>query len=206
MKGVTLVSGGLDSTVSAVLLRDQGIDQIPVFIDYGQLAASVEWKTCETILGEQGLQRPIRLDFKDFGRNVKSGLTDDSMDIVQEAFLPGRNLLFLVAGASIAAHNNGSFVSIGLLNEECALFPDQTRAFLKSVEDALAVSLRSQIKVLAPLFDRTKAEVILLAEELGIDLGKVYSCHAGGHEACGSCISCRERTEAVRLIVKRGGD
>ncbi len=56
--------------------------------------------------------------------NYKTGITDSTFDIVDEAFLPGRKLLLLSIGASFAYSTGADFVSIGLMNEENALFPD----------------------------------------------------------------------------------
>ncbi len=208
MKGVSLVSGGLDSTLVAVLLRDQGFDQVPLFIDYGQLAAKKEWETCNRNFTELNLPSPIRLDLNGFGKLIKSGITDSSKDIIKDAFLPGRNLLFLVTGASLAVQTNGSFISIGLLSERFALFPDQNQHFLDSIEKTLEVALGKKIKVLAPLFDFSKVDVIVLAKQLGLDINKMYSCHKGGKEHCGSCISCKERSDAMKILKQlgEGGD
>src|SRR5665648_311014 len=118
MKGVSLVSGGIDSTLMALLLREQGLSQVPLFIDYGQLAVNIEWNSCTTNFKEFGLPTPIRLDLNGFGKVIKSGITDSSKNIVKDAFLPCRNLLFIVAGASLAANTEGTFVSIGLLSEK----------------------------------------------------------------------------------------
>lgn len=204
MKGVSLVSGGLDSTLMAVLLRDQGFDQVPLFMDYGQLAAKMEWETCNRNFIELNLPSPLRLDLNGFGKLIKSGITDSSKDIMKDAFLPCRNLLFLVTGASLAAQTKGSFISIGLLSETFALFPDQKQRFLDSVERTIEAALGLKIKVLAPLFDFSKVDVIVLARQQGIDIGKMYSCHKGGKEHCGSCISCKERIDAMKILEQLG--
>ncbi|MFQ6060115.1 MAG: 7-cyano-7-deazaguanine synthase [Thermoplasmata archaeon] len=208
MKGVSLVSGGLDSTLAARLLQDEGAVQVPVFIDYGQLAASMEWHACKSNLEILGLPAPLRLNLSDFGKVVKSGITSRSKDIVRDAFLPCRNLLFLVVGASIAVDTGGSFVSIGFLSEDFSLFPDQSQRFLDSVERTLEVSLGKRVKVLSPLFDFSKADAIVLAKKLGIEIDKVYSCHAGGRKSCGLCISCKERAEANEILeaIEKGGE
>lgn len=204
MKGVSLVSGGLDSTLMAILLRDQGFDQVPLFMDYGQLAGKMEWETCNRNFIELNLPSPLKLDLNGFGKLIKSGITDSSKDIMKDAFLPCRNLLFLVAGASLAAQTKGSFISIGLLSETFALFPDQKQRFLDSVERTIEAALGMKIKVLAPLFDFSKVDVIVLARQQGIDIGKMYSCHKGGKEHCGSCISCKERIDAMKILEQLG--
>jgi 7-cyano-7-deazaguanine synthase len=61
-----------------------------------------------------------------------------------------------------------------------------------------------KIKVLAPLFDFSKVDVIVLARQQGIDIEKMYSCHKGGKEHCGSCISCKERIDAMKILEELG--
>ena len=54
MSVVNLVSGGLDSTLIAVMMREEGIEQFPLFIDYGQRAAKREWDTCQEVHSRHG--------------------------------------------------------------------------------------------------------------------------------------------------------
>ena len=164
----------------------------------------MEWETCNRNFIKLNLPSPLRLDFNGFGKLIKSGITDSTKDIMKDAFLPCRNLLFLVAGASLAVQIEGSFVSIGLLSEKFALFPDQKQQFLDSIEITLEAGLGKKIKVNAPLFDFSKVDVIVLAKQLGIDIDKMYSCHKGGKERCGSCISCKERIDAMKILEQLG--
>ena len=83
-----------------------------------------------------------------------------------------------------------SAISIGLLNEELSLFPDQTKEFLIKAEDLISMITGRKLKILAPLMDFTKRDVVALAEKKGI-IG-TYSCHAGGETPCGECIACKE--------------
>lgn len=56
---VTLVSGGLDSTLMSLMAKDEGLELFPLFIDYGQLAAEKEWQACKNVHEKYGL--PILL-------------------------------------------------------------------------------------------------------------------------------------------------
>ena len=47
MTTVSLVSGGIDSLVMVKIIEQQGEKQIPIFIDYGQLARDREWQACK---------------------------------------------------------------------------------------------------------------------------------------------------------------
>jgi len=190
MSIVTLVSGGLDSTLMAVLARDTGVVQYPLFIDYGQRALRKELATCRRSMKRFDVPKPKVASLGGFGLLVKSGLTDPSLPIMEAAFTPCRNLLFLLTGAAYGYTVGAEGIAIGLLHESSSLFPDQTSHFLKSAEAVLGECLGRSIRVLAPLSEFTKRDVVRLAEEKGIS--GTYSCHAGTSPPCGVCISCKE--------------
>ncbi len=190
MSIVTLLSGGIDSCLMSVLTKETGRDQKPLFINYGQLNYSNEYKSVMAHTSQFSLQKPAVIDVSGYGKIISSGLTDTSKHIVDEAFLPGRNMLFLLLASSFALQNECSAISIGLLREDKAIFPDQTNNFLYSAEDTIAKALGQKIEIAAPLREFYKKDVIEMAHEKGIVA--TYSCHAGGEVPCGMCISCME--------------
>jgi len=203
MSIVPLVSGGLDSSLLVSLILDEAIPQHPLFVDYGQRFAEQEWSACTAVLSRIGAPPPIRMELSGFGRVVPSGLTNQSLDVFEDAFLPGRNLLLLLAAASYAYSQQSNAVAIGLLSEESHLFPDQTADFLASATHAFDVAFGHHITLVAPLMSLTKGEVISLATERGIH--DTYSCHTGSSSPCGRCVSCRE-IAAARSVLHLGGD
>jgi len=187
---VTLMSGGLDSCLMAVLTKEAGREQKPLFINYGQLNVEREFTSVTNNCRQFALPEPAIMDLSSYGKVISSGLTDSSLDIVTEAFLPGRNFLFLLAAASFAVQNNCSAVSIGLLSEETVIFPDQTDDFLMAAEYSISKALGEKVEVATPLREFHKKDVVELAKVKGIS--DSYSCHAGGDRPCGRCISCQE--------------
>lgn len=196
MSIVTLVSGGIDSSLMALLAKKEGIIQYPLFIDYGQLGREKELSACRAIHAAHGLPEPVVITLSGFGEVISSGLTDREKDIFADAFLPGRNLLFLLAGAAYAYQVNVSAVAIGLLNEETHLFPDQTAQFLIQAEAMLSLCMGRNIQVIVPLMKFYKSDVLGLAKRYG--LTGTYSCHSGLDEPCGVCVSCKELFSAQR--------
>lgn len=190
MSLVNLVSGGLDSTLIGVLSQEERIEIFPLFIDYGQRAAQREWDTCLSVHEQLSLPTPIRMDLSGFGKLICSGLTSPNLDIKIAAFTPGRNLLFLLVGSAYAYQVGAEAVAIGLLSEQFSLFPDQRSVFLEESERVIEAALGKRIKIVAPLSDFSKADVLRLALEKKIS--GTYSCHAGTNEPCGQCISCLE--------------
>src|SRR5688572_23342188 len=146
----------------AVLAKEAGLEQIPLFIDYGQRARERELAACRRTFRRFDLPEPQIADLSGFGLLIRSGLTDLRMHVMEDAFTPGRNLLFLLIGAAYGYTVGAEGVAIGLLDEASIIFPDQTTDFLSSVESLLSKSLGSNIKVLAPLRGFTKRDVVLL--------------------------------------------
>lgn len=190
MSIITLVSGGLDSTVMAVLARDEGVRQYPLFIDYGQLGEKRELSACTANFERHNLPVPEVAHLPGYGGLLSSGLTDSRKRIFDDAFLPCRNLMFLTVGAAYAYQCGASSVAIGLLDESASLFPDQSRNFVDDAAALLAKSLGRSIKIVTPLMSFTKADVVEIAKELKITA--TYSCHAGTPTPCGVCVACRE--------------
>ncbi len=190
MSVVTLVSGGIDSVLMAIMMKEEAIQQFPLFIDYGQLCVKNEWSACMALHKKHDLPKPVKMDMSGFGKVIASGLTNKSKDVKNEAFLPGRNLLFLLAGSSYAYQQSADAVAIGFLNENVSFFPDQTSKFLENAQRTISLTLGKEMKFLAPLMVFNKGDVIKLARKRNI-IG-TYSCHAGSDEPCGRCISCLE--------------
>ena len=190
MSIVTLVSGGYDSSLMAILAQEEGIQQFPLFVDYGQIFRDRELAACKSLFQKHDLPAPEVMKLEGFGNTISSGLTDASKDVFADAFLPGRNMLFLLAGYSFAFQNGASAVTIGLLNEDTHIFPDQTQEFLNRAESILSFCTGRAIKIIAPLMSLHKSDVLKLAEKYGII--NTYSCHSGAETPCGICVSCRE--------------
>ena len=125
---VTLVSGGMDSTLMSLMAQEEGIVLFPLFVDYGQLAADKEWETCKHLHKKYDLPKVTRMDLSGFGETIPSGITNSHLRINEDAFLPGRNLLFILAGAAYAFKVQANSVAIGLLDPVDSLFSDQTTA------------------------------------------------------------------------------
>lgn len=198
MSLVLLVSGGIDSSLMAVLAQEEGAIQYPLFVDYGQLCRDQELSACRSVFGARGLPEPRVMNLRGFGNIISSGLTDKTKDVFADAFLPGRNMLLLLAAYAYAYERGADKVAIGLLHEKTHLFPDQTRQFLYEAEKMLSLSVGHAIQIVAPLMHMTKPDVLRLAQKYG--LANTYSCHSGSDVPCGFCVSCRE------LLSARGKD
>ncbi len=197
-KLVTLVSGGIDSTLMSVLAKEQSFDLFPLFINYGQLSANLEWGACVYNHLKHKLPAPKKLMINGFGKFIRSGLTNTKLRVREDAFLPGRNTIFLITASSYAYQVGSKNIAIGLLNDKYKLFPDQTREFIRSAEQFISMEMNYEIKILTPLMEFNKAEVMKLAKSKKIN--KTYSCHLGKQTPCGKCISCLEIKNAIKNL------
>lgn len=187
---VCLASGGLDSSLCLHLLKQNNISALPVFINYGQLNLDREFSALQRNCRSGKFSQPVYVDLSGFGAVIKTGLTDRSLRVFEDAFTPNRNLLFLTVAGAVAYSRGVTNIVLGLLSERTVIFPDQTDAFLATAREALLSSLGSRMEIHCPLRDMTKADVVCLAREMGI--ANVYSCHAGTEAPCGKCIACLE--------------
>ena len=182
----------------SVMAKEQEFELHPLFIDYGQLAAKREWEACLYNHSKHSLPVPKKIVLKGFGRLIHSGITDVKMRLKEDAFLPGRNSLFLIVAGSYAYQIHCKNVAIGLLNDEFALFPDQKRDFISLAEKFISNELAYDLTIVTPLIEFNKAEVLKLAKSSKIT--KTYSCHLGTAKPCGKCISCLERKDALKVL------
>ena len=190
MRLVTLVSGGIDSIVMSILAAEEGHTLFPLFVDYGQLAKDMEWAACQQLHEESGLPAVRLMDLSGFGRAIPSGITAQELRVNEDAFLPGRNLLLILAGAAYAYSLPADAVALGIIDPSAHLFPDQTITFVDQCEDIVYTAMGARIGIVTPLIDLTKRDVLALARDRGVS--RTYSCHGGTAQPCGRCISCLE--------------
>lgn len=193
---VALASGGIDSTLMCLMAAEEGVELFPLFVDYGQLGATKEWEACRRVHAAYDLPVPVRMDISGFGHTIPSGITDSTLRINEDAFLPGRNLLFALVGAAYAYSLRVDSVALGLLDPIDHLFPDQTVEFVEACENAIEISVGRHISVLAPLMAFSKADVLEMANARG--MRGTYSCHSGDSVPCGVCVACIEIANAKK--------
>jgi len=196
-KVCVLLSGGIDSTACVSFYLGQHFSVRALFIDYGQLAANAEWEACQKVCDYLDL-KAVRMDVKGFGQLIPSGLTNDSLEIAKEAFVPTRNLLFLVLGSAYGYVKSALVIALGLLSNP--IFPDQTSDFVEESERTISKTLGLDVKILAPLLSLNKLDVLKLAHRYDFPMEYTYSCHSGDKRPCGHCISCKERIAAEKCL------
>lgn len=204
-KGIILLSGGLDSLVSlGIGIEKYGISLALTF-DYGQKAVEQEISTSKNICDYYKIEhKVIKLDWlKEVthtalvsNEDLPEGI-DNPEQSAKSVWVPNRNGLFLNIAGSFADGNDYDYIIIGANKEEGQTFPDNTQEFIDKIDAEFEYSTQKHPKVVAPLINSDKNDIVKLALEHKIPLEFVRSCYASGEKHCGKCESCTRLKNAL---------
>jgi 7-cyano-7-deazaguanine synthase len=204
-KAVVLLSGGLDSMVTAALAQERGFAVHALTVDYGQ-RHRLELESAERIALRLGLARHTRiaLDLRSFGGSAltdsidvpKAGVGDD----IPVTYVPARNLVFLALTTACAEAAGARDVFIGVNALDYSGYPDCRPEFIASFAETARLGTKAGVEgapftIHAPLQHLTKADIARECARLGLDPAWSWSCYDPTPEgtACGLCDSCRLR-------------
>ena len=204
-KAVVLLSGGLDSMVSAGLAREAGYRICALTIDYNQ-RHRCEINAARAIAEMIGVERHVilPLDLRQFGG---SALTDDiavpkgglGADI-PVTYVPARNLVFLSLTLAWAEALGARDIFIGVNALDYSGYPDCRPEFIAGFADLATLATKAgsegtPFAIHAPLQELGKADIAREAQRLGLDPAMSWSCYDPEPDgrACGCCDSCRLR-------------
>jgi 7-cyano-7-deazaguanine synthase len=202
---VVLLSGGLDSMVTAALAQEAGFIVHALSVDYGQ-RHKLELQSAAHIAARLGLARhtPIALDLRAFGGSAltdaievpKGGVGDD----IPVTYVPARNLVFLALTTACAEAAGARDVFIGVNALDYSGYPDCRPEFIASFAETARLGTKAGVEgapftIHAPLQHMTKADIARECARLGLDPAWSWSCYDPAPEgiACGLCDSCRLR-------------
>jgi 7-cyano-7-deazaguanine synthase len=204
-QAVVLLSGGLDSMVSAGLAREAGFALNALTIDYNQRHRR-EIDAARHIAQVLGAQRHVilPLDLRQFGG---SALTDDIAvpkdgvgPDIPVTYVPARNLVFLSLTLAWAEAIGATDIFIGVNALDYSGYPDCRPEFIAAFQNIAALATKdgsqgADFKIHAPLQYLGKADIAREAARLGLDAGMSWSCYDPQPDgsACGLCDSCRLR-------------
>lgn len=204
---VALVSGGLDSMVSAARAVEDGHRLLALSIDYNQ-RHRMELAAARRIAAHLGAERHIVLpiDLSAFGG---SALTDDIAvpkggvePGIPVTYVPARNTIFLSLALGWAEAAGARDLYVGINALDYSGYPDCRPEFVTAFEEMAARATKAGVegerfRVQAPLQHMTKADIVREAARLGLDAGMSWSCYdpAPGGLHCGLCDSCRLRAK-----------
>nr|WP_294810619.1 7-cyano-7-deazaguanine synthase QueC [uncultured Sphingomonas sp.] len=204
---VALISGGLDSMVSAARAREDGHRLLALSIDYNQ-RHHVELAAARRIAQVLGAERHVvlPLDLRAFGGSAltaeidvpKQGVGDD----IPVTYVPARNTIFLSLALGWAEAAGARDIYIGVNALDYSGYPDCRPEFIAGFEKLAEIATKAGVegapfRIRAPLQEMTKADIVREAARLGLDAGMSWSCYdpAPGSLHCGLCDSCRLRSK-----------
>lgn len=204
---VVLLSGGLDSMVSAGIARERGHDLLALTIDYNQ-RHKVELASAARIAAALGAVRHVvlPLDLSQFGGSALTADIDVPKDGVGDGipitYVPARNTIFMSVALGWAEAAGARDVFLGINALDYSGYPDCRPDFLHAFETMANLATKAGVegdrfRFHAPLLAMSKAEIAAEAARLGLDAGMSWSCYDPTPEGlhCGLCDSCRLRSK-----------
>jgi len=208
-KAVCVMSGGMDSTLSAYMMREKGYEIIAVHFNYEQRTQAKELACFNKITKQLGISQKYVLDLDFFQQLGASALTDTNIEVPTEGveegvpvtYVPFRNGIFLSMSAAIAEKEGAQVISIGVVEEDSSGYPDCRENYIQSMQNAINLGTKdeTQIEIMMPLVHLKKSQIVQEALKLDMPLALTWSCYKNEDEACGVCDSCRLRLNGFEI-------
>ncbi|MBL7072359.1 MAG: 7-cyano-7-deazaguanine synthase QueC [Candidatus Omnitrophica bacterium] len=208
-KAVVLLSGGVDSAVTLFMAMREYECTALVF-DYGQKARG-ELISAQELARAAGVRISlIKIDLPRWG----CALLDSEVEIpkgedvsadgkVPETYVPARNMIFLSFAVSLAETEGARAVFIGAHQLDYSNYPDCRTEFFESFNNMIKVGTKAAagsqpIRIITPVIDMTKKEIVEQGARLGVPFEYTWSCYDGEKTPCGECESCLFRVAAFK--------
>lgn len=200
---VCIISGGMDSALSAKMAQLEGYEIIAVHFNYGQRTESKEIECFRKVASSVDTVESYEIDLPFFETIGASALTDKNIDVptggveegVPVTYVPFRNGIFLSIAAAIAEKHHAQAMFIGVVEEDSSGYPDCRESYITQMQNAINLGTKDEtnIEIKMPLVALKKSEIVKKSLELGVPLEHTWSCYKSEDKACGVCDSCRLR-------------
>jgi 7-cyano-7-deazaguanine synthase len=209
-KAVVLVSGGMDSCVTAAIARTS-YELAFLHAGYGQRTERRERTAYEAIADFFGVRERLVVQLDHLKVIGGSALTDERMNLpegephapvtgtsIPVTYVPFRNAHFLSVAVSWAEVIGASAVFIGAVAEDSSGYPDCRPEYYRVFEQLANIGTRPEthIAIVTPVIGMRKSAIVRNGVELGAPLNLTWSCYQYEDAACGVCDSCRLRLQA----------
>jgi len=210
-KAVSLISGGLDSTVLAYNLMDSGWDVHLLSVNYGQRHKR-ELEFAQRTAAALKVEHRI-VDLTSLNQLLQgSALTDAAVDVPHGHYaadnmaitvVPNRNSILLAIATGWAVSLGAKRVAFAAHSGDHAIYPDCRPEFVSALNAAERLANEGfadeDFRIFGPYLNVTKAEIVALGHALRVPFVDTWSCYEGGEIHCGKCGTCVERAEAFAL-------
>lgn len=208
-KALCVMSGGMDSTLSAYMMKNIGYEIIAMHFNYDQRTQKKELECFDGICKDLEVKEKYILDLDFFKQLGASALTDKSIEIptggvgdgVPVTYVPFRNGIFLSMATAVAEKEGAEVISIGVVEEDSSGYPDCRESYIKSMEQSINLGTKDEtnIEIKMPLVHLKKSQIVQKSLDLNVPLHLTWSCYKSEDKACGVCDSCRLRLNGFKL-------
>ena len=202
---VIVLSGGMDSVTMLHEFKNE--IALAVSFDYGSKHNAREIECARTNCQMLGIKH-IVIPLAFMGEYFKSSLLEGGGEIpdgnydqdnMKSTVVPFRNGIMLAVACGLAESNGLRRVMIANHSGDHAIYPDCRADFILAMHEAMRQGTYEHIGIFAPYTHISKTDIARRGKALGVDYSLTYSCYKGGAKHCGTCGTCRERQEAMRL-------
>ncbi len=204
MSAIILISGGMDSCVTAAVARDEIVDLAFLHISYGQRTEARERKAFNDIADFYGIEKRLDVSIEHLSKIGGSSLTDKKIDVTEAnlgskeipaSYVPFRNANMLSIAVSWAEVIGAGRIYIGAVAEDSSGYPDCRPEFYEAFQKTIDAGTKpdTNIKIRTPIIRMSKAEIVKKGIELDAPLHLTWSCYRSEDLACGTCDSCALR-------------
>ena len=209
-KAVVLLSGGMDSCVTAAIARETH-ELALLHASYGQRTERRERQAFDEIADFYGIHERLVVQLDHFAQIGGSALTDKRMAVpegnpgtpiggnaIPPTYVPFRNAHFLSVAVSWGEVIGARAVFIGAVAEDSSCYPDCRPEYYRVFQQLVREGTRPEthIEMVTPVIGMRKWEIVRRGIELGAPLDLTWSCYQFEDAACGACDSCRLRLSA----------
>lgn len=201
---IVLVSGGLDSCVTAAIAAGECDEIALLHVSYGQRTEARERRAFNEIADHYGSRKRLDVSIEYLAKIGGSSLTDDTMAVtdadldsveIPTSYVPFRNANMLAIATSWAEVIGASSIYIGAVAEDSSGYPDCRPEFYAAFQQTINAGTKpdTHIEIRTPIIHLTKAEIVKKGIELDAPLHLTWSCYRSETLACGTCDSCALR-------------
>ena len=201
---IVLVSGGMDSCVTAAIAWLEHSEIAFLHVSYGQRTENRERKAFNDIADFYGVEQRLEVSIEYLAQIGGSSLTDRSIEVadadlgskeIPTSYVPFRNANILAIATSWAEVIGAGAIYIGAVAEDSSGYPDCRREFFDAFERTIETGTKpgTTIAIRTPIIDLSKGEIVKKGIELGAPLELSWSCYRNEDKACGTCDSCALR-------------
>jgi 7-cyano-7-deazaguanine synthase len=203
-KAVVLISGGMDSAVTAAIAARNEYQIVALHFNYGQRTQQRELQSFNALCNYFKVSKKLIVDLKYLSQIGGSSLTDTAIEVstanlnsreVPQSYVPFRNANFLSIAVSWAEVIQARAIFIGAVEEDSSGYPDCRSDFFDAFQEVVNSGTKSitKIRIITPILHCTKEEIVQLGARFKVPFQHTWSCYKESEKACGVCDSCALR-------------